>query len=354
MYSFSGSGDLPPGTGVSSDGMLSGVPTQPGTFTFNVIAFDAQSNCSGTMSYTLTVAPPLPLLITKQSQFSPVGPVQSEFDLWSRTNYRIKVTNPNAFSVDADMTDALPPGYASVVAYSTPLDDPFPPDEPHAPPNPETQCGRGVGNTGPEITCKQKLGAGESFYVWVGGDFATVGVFTNTADVVGTDVYGNSTVESTTHATVTVRNPRSKIKGAFVLSAESEFTGTAFESPMAPAGDVRERAASSGASPIRLVQIALLRLTKGTRAVATFARAGAGCRWLSSARAAFSTRAATKGACDKPIWLRASGTSHWTFKLLRSLPAGSYVVYSRATDTAGVSEVLFTAKLRNRLAFSVH
>jgi hypothetical protein len=39
-------------------------------------------------------------------------------------------------------------------------------------------------------------------------------------------------------------------------------------------------------------------------------------------------------AC-KPVWLRAKGKSHWTFRLRHKLPRGKYIVTTRAVDLAG-------------------
>jgi len=47
--------------------------------------------------------------------------------------------------------------------------------------------------------------------------------------------------------------------------------------------------------------------------------------------------------CSPPArWLRAKGTSRWSFQLRRRLARGRYVLYSRATDEAGQKETRFT------------
>jgi hypothetical protein len=53
-YTFSGSG-LPPGLVLNSNGVLSGVPNQAGTFTFLVQATDSTAN-TGTNSFTVTIS----------------------------------------------------------------------------------------------------------------------------------------------------------------------------------------------------------------------------------------------------------------------------------------------------------
>ena len=45
---------------------------------------------------------------------------------------------------------------------------------------------------------------------------------------------------------------------------------------------------------------------------------------------------------------RAIGTTSWRLKLKRPLAKGRYVVYSRATDTAGQRERRFSARDKNR------
>jgi hypothetical protein len=56
-YSFSTSGGLPPGLTLSTSGLLSGVPTTDGSYTFEVVVSDA-NGCLGSKSYDLLIAPP--------------------------------------------------------------------------------------------------------------------------------------------------------------------------------------------------------------------------------------------------------------------------------------------------------
>ena len=53
-YTWSGNGTFPPGLQVSPAGVISGTPTQPGSFTFSVQATDANGT-SGSNNYSLTV-----------------------------------------------------------------------------------------------------------------------------------------------------------------------------------------------------------------------------------------------------------------------------------------------------------
>ena len=45
------------------------------------------------------------------------------------------------------------------------------------------------------------------------------------------------------------------------------------------------------------------------------------CLWLKSNRAKFKRRKPKHGRCDKPVWLRATGTTAWTYKLRPHSPA---------------------------------
>ena len=56
--------------------------------------------------------------------------------------------------------------------------------------------------------------------------------------------------------------------------------------------------------------------------------------------------------CNKPLWIRAKGTTRWTLHLGRGLPPGRYLEYSRASNKAGVGEDVFGAKDRNRIEFA--
>jgi spore coat-associated protein N len=100
------------------------------------------------------------------------------------------------------------------------------------------------------------------------------------------------------------------------------------------------------------VEIALLRLEGKARAAAGKRRRTA-CFWLKNGKARFKRTGARRRKCGKQLWLRARGTTSWRFKLSRPLPRGTYVLYSRATDNAGLSEQRFTSGDRNRIRFRV-
>jgi hypothetical protein len=66
------------------------------------------------------------------------------------------------------------------------------------------------------------------------------------------------------------------------------------------------------------------------------------CRWLRSSKAKFRSVRKTKSGCTKPVWLKANGTTKWSFKLKKSLPAGKYKIYARATPVGGSAGTSFT------------
>jgi hypothetical protein len=95
-------------------------------------------------------------------------------------------------------------------------------------------------------------------------------------------------------------------------------------------------------------------LEKLSRVEVAFQKLGTGpCQWLKGKRAKFTKVAANKGKCDKPIWLRASGTRKWRYKLLQRLPRGHYVLLARAVDVGGVSNNSFSPQQHNLRNFTV-
>jgi len=74
------------------------------------------------------------------------------------------------------------------------------------------------------------------------------------------------------------------------------------------------------------------------------------CVWLRNNRAKFKkNRSTSKKRCTTQVWLRAKGTSKWSFSLKRKkyLPKGSYKIYSRVTLTDGTRQTTFTTKAGN-------
>jgi hypothetical protein len=86
--------------------------------------------------------------------------------------------------------------------------------------------------------------------------------------------------------------------------------------------------------------------------VAVLRADGRRCSWLRSSRGGF-LRSTSRAACASPRWIRASGTTKWRLALRAALPAGRYVVFSRATIKAGFPEARFTRADGNRVPLRV-
>lgn len=54
------------------------------------------------------------------------------------------------------------------------------------------------------------------------------------------------------------------------------------------------------------------------------------CSWLSSSKVKFKKIKAVSKKCSTPKWLKASGTSKWSYKISKKLPKGKYVLQVRA------------------------
>jgi uncharacterized delta-60 repeat protein len=102
------------------------------------------------------------------------------------------------------------------------------------------------------------------------------------------------------------------------------------------------------------VQIALVKLASGgATASAAVGPPTKACLVLKNANARFKTVKPKTGEACPPRWLTAKGTGIWSFKLNADLPAGRYVVYSRAVDAGGLAETSFSRQAGNRFAFRV-
>ena len=126
------------------------------------------------------------------------------------------------------------------------------------------------------------------------------------------------------------RAPRSKIASIAkrVKAAKlKRFTGTA-----------------SGS--LRRVELSLVRLQGGAKI------AVARCQALGS-KGTLRGLKPSRGRCKASGYLSAKGTTRWTFTLKRKLPAGTYVVSSRAVSTTGAKETVFSTARGNRRTFAV-
>ncbi len=97
---------------------------------------------------------------------------------------------------------------------------------------------------------------------------------------------------------------------------------------------------------IARVEVSLVRLGGGAKI------ARATCAVL-SARGTFHAVKASHGRCTATGFLRAKGTTHWSFPLKHRLPKGSYVLTVRAIDSAGNVARSFSSRAGNRVAFTV-
>jgi hypothetical protein len=79
---------------------------------------------------------------------------------------------------------------------------------------------------------------------------------------------------------------------------------------------------------------------------------GGGCHWLDP-HGGFVSGKRSKGGCTAPVWLHATGTTHWRFKIKHGLPAGHYLAYVRATSRAGATDLTFTRKRGNLATITV-
>lgn len=74
------------------------------------------------------------------------------------------------------------------------------------------------------------------------------------------------------------------------------------------------------------------------------------CVWLRNNKAAFKKNKSTsKKKCTTQVWLKAKGTSKWSYSLSKKnyLPKGSYEIFSRVTLTDGTKQTTFSTKAGN-------
>jgi hypothetical protein len=105
-------------------------------------------------------------------------------------------------------------------------------------------------------------------------------------------------------------------------------------------------------SSIDHVEVAVLKLGQGTTVTGTTIQ-GSSCSWLSNPAGQFTTIAAVGGVCLSQIWLRAEGTTSWSYPLARPLGPGRYVVLVRTVDKAGAATSDFSAAAGTLASFTV-
>lgn len=106
--------------------------------------------------------------------------------------------------------------------------------------------------------------------------------------------------------------------------------------------------ASDPEGQLAAVEIAVVAVQGGAKATARRVKR---CINLQSNGRLKRKKAGKRGRCAPAKFLRAKGTTKWTYKLKRKLRKGKYVVYARAVDTAGKKETRFSKADRNRAAF---
>lgn len=77
------------------------------------------------------------------------------------------------------------------------------------------------------------------------------------------------------------------------------------------------------------------------------------CLWLKNDRAAFRKVKARKGKCSSPRFLKARGTTTWSFPLKRNLAKGTYELFVRVTLVDGRRNTTFKAAQGNYRKFSL-
>ena len=98
---------------------------------------------------------------------------------------------------------------------------------------------------------------------------------------------------------------------------------------------------------------ALSRITRVEVAVLKKQRNRQRCLWLANKKLKFKASRSRNGKCDQGRWLKAKGTRRWRYKLARKWPKGTYTLYSRAVNRAGVRETRFSKKDKNMVTFRV-
>jgi hypothetical protein len=101
------------------------------------------------------------------------------------------------------------------------------------------------------------------------------------------------------------------------------------------------------------VEVAIYQATGGAKAAGGKPKSSPACRNVNAAGKVVKGKLDSRRRCVPTLFLRAGGTTKWTFRLPKSLPKGTWVVVARATDRAGLRETTFDAKNRNRAVVRV-
>lgn len=76
------------------------------------------------------------------------------------------------------------------------------------------------------------------------------------------------------------------------------------------------------------------------------------CYWLSSSSVKFKSSKPSKGKCETPRWIKAKGTTSWSYRIKNDLPDDDYEIYARVRLVSGATE---TRRLSgtNKIRFEV-
>lgn len=77
------------------------------------------------------------------------------------------------------------------------------------------------------------------------------------------------------------------------------------------------------------------------------------CVWLRSGKPSFRKVRRPRAGCKTQRWITAKGTTKWSLKLKRGLPAGKYKVYARATPVGGLPQSRFSRAAGNYRGFTL-
>lgn len=98
-------------------------------------------------------------------------------------------------------------------------------------------------------------------------------------------------------------------------------------------------AKGTGSSVVK-VELAIRREKKGR------------CVWLKSSSGGVRNSKQRSGACSKSTWLKATGTTNWSFSFKRKLSSGTYRLYARAILADGTTQSVF-ASGKNSVKFKI-
>lgn len=139
----------------------------------------------------------------------------------------------------------------------------------------------------------------------------------------------------------------------------AQFSATAYGLPITPIDKIppqlrqgKPGTISGHALPGSSFEPKLEQVKKVEVGILLLAHPGGKCMWLGPRNKLVAIPLHT-GACDKGIWLPASGTTHWMFTLPKGLVRGQYEILARGTSTAGLTNIFFGGSGHNELQLNV-